>query len=299
MAGSPSLDEVLAAAHAQVRAIDWTTWQPMPGDARIAEHLFGPQPELTTVLLNGYLSTCGWIWNRPVRPDEGQRVAAALASLWLDRGAALDFAPLVDVLSIAWLPGTLQRLPPDRQEALREQLLAQVPDGRFPGVDVPVPGAAAAAAAERAALPPSTLTSPGGTGVALDGLFQSTNFGLQLNIYGPPGSGTWGSTTEFYAFFPDGSYLYFPSGNEVGARLQDPRAQPRVRRPLRGHRGHASSLRRCERRNARVGLRGIGRPAPTVVLRQAVHLDRRYVGHALTAQAAGRRPISNADLENL
>jgi len=222
MAGSPSLDEVLAAAHAQVRAIDWTTFQPMPGDTRLAEHLFGPQPELTTVLLNGYLSTCGWIWRRPVRPDEGQRVANALVALWTDRGLALDFAPLVDVLSLAWLPGTLQRLPPDRQEALRKELLAQVPDGQFPGVDVPVPGAAAAAAAERAAIPASTLASPESTGVALDGLYQSTNFGLQLNIYGPPGSGTWGSTTEFYAFFPDGSYLYFPSQNEVGARLQDP-----------------------------------------------------------------------------
>ena len=58
--------------------------------------------------------------------------------------------------------------------------------------------------------------------VALDGLYSATTFGLQLDVTGPPGSGTWGSTTEFYAFFSDGSYLYFPSANEVGAQLQDP-----------------------------------------------------------------------------
>ena len=101
-------------------------------------------------------------------------------------------------------------------------LVAQVSDGTFPGVDCPVPGAEAAAAIERAKIPASTLASPETTGVALDGLYSATTFGLQLDIYGPPGSGTWGSTIEFYAFFPDGAYLYFPSQSEVGARMQDP-----------------------------------------------------------------------------
>ena len=97
-----------------------------------------------------------------------------------------------------------------------------MPDGAFPGVDCPVPGAAAAAAIEKAKIPPSTLATPDATGVALDGLYEATTFGLQLDIYGPPGSGTWGSTTEFYAFFTDGAYLYFPSRDEVGAHMLDP-----------------------------------------------------------------------------
>ena len=97
-----------------------------------------------------------------------------------------------------------------------------MPDGRFPGVDVPVPGAEAAAAVEQAKIPVSTLSAPDVTGVALDGLYSATTFGLQLDVLGPPGSGTWGSTIEFYAFFPDGTYFYFPSASEVGAHIQDP-----------------------------------------------------------------------------
>ena len=111
---------------------------------------------------------------------------------------------------------------PAALEALRVDLLAAVPDGAFPGVDCPVPGADAAAAIEQAKIPVSTLATPDATGVALDGLFEATTFGLQLDVTGPPGSGSWGSTTEFYGFFTDGAYLYFPSRNEVGAHLLDP-----------------------------------------------------------------------------
>ena len=38
MATSEELTTALAAAHAQVRGIDWTTWQVPPGDARLAEY---------------------------------------------------------------------------------------------------------------------------------------------------------------------------------------------------------------------------------------------------------------------
>ncbi|MFI5226571.1 MAG: hypothetical protein ACHQ3P_07850, partial [Candidatus Limnocylindrales bacterium] len=124
--------------------------------------------------------------------------------------------------SVVALPGVIQSLAPAALEELRVDLLAAVPDGSFPGVDCPVPGAGAAEAIEKAKIPPSTLATPDATGVALDGLYEATTFGLQLDIYGPPGSGTWGSTTEFYAFFTDGAYLYFPSRDEVGAHMLDP-----------------------------------------------------------------------------
>lgn len=222
MATSEELTTALAAAHAQVRGIDWTTWQVPPGDARLAEYLFANQPPLTNGLLGTYLSTCSWIWGRPIAPEEQQRAAAALMALWLDRGVALDFAPLLDVLGFVALSDQIMAMPPATQEATRQELLAALPDGRFPGVDVAVPGAVAAAAVEQAKIPVSTLSTPDATGVALDGLYSATTFGLQLDITGPPGSGTWGSTIEFYAFFPDGTYLFFPSEQEVGAHIMDP-----------------------------------------------------------------------------
>jgi hypothetical protein len=222
MATSPDTDRVLAAAHAQVRAVDWSTWQVPPGDARVAEYLFADEPPLTNGLLAEYFTTCSWLWQRPIQNDEGQRVSAALNGLWLDHGLAQDYAPLFDVLSVVALPGALQGLDPAALEAVRTDLVAAVPDGSFPGVDCPVPGAEAAAAIERAKIPASTLASPESTGVALDGLYSATTFGLQLDIFGPPGSGTWGSTIEFYAFFPDGAYLYLPSQGSVEARMQDP-----------------------------------------------------------------------------
>ncbi len=222
MTTSPATDAVIAAAHAQVRSVDWSTWQVPPGDARVSEYLFADEPPLTNGLLAEYFTTCSWIWQRPIQDDEGQRATAALEATWTDRGLAQDYAPLFDVLSFVALPGVIQALEPAAIEALRVELLAAVPDGAFPGVDCPVPGAAAAAAIEQAKIPASTLATPDATGVALDGLYEATTFGLQLDIYGPPGSGSWGSTTEFYAFFTDGAYLYFPSRDEVGAHILDP-----------------------------------------------------------------------------
>jgi hypothetical protein len=222
MATSDALTDALAAAHAQVRGVDWASWQVPPGDARLAEYVFADEPPLTNGLLGSYFSTCSWIWNRPIAPDEQQRVAAALVALWTEHGIAQEYAPLLDVLSVVALSDQLLTLPPETPEALRQEILHVVPDGRFPGVDVPVPGADAAAAVEQAKIPVSTLSAPEVTGVALDGLYSATTFGLQLDVTGPPGSGTWGSTIEFYAFFPDGAYMYFPSASEVGRQIEDP-----------------------------------------------------------------------------
>ena len=131
--------------------------------------------------------------------------------LWARHGTAIEFEPLLDVLGFVALSDQLLPLSPATLEGIQRELLVSVPDGRFPGVDVPVPGAEAAAAVEQAKIPASTLATPDATGVALDGLYSATTFGLQLDVTGPPGSGTWGSTIEFYAFFADGTYLYFPS----------------------------------------------------------------------------------------
>lgn len=222
MGTSDGLTAVLAASHAQVRGIDWASWQVPPGDARLAEYLFATEPPLTNGLVGQYLTTCSWIWGRPITLDEQQRVVAALIELWARQGTAIEFEPLLDVLSVVALSDQLLSQPPATLERLRQELLDVVPDGRFPGIDVPVPGADAAAAIEQAKIPVSTLSAPDMTGVALDGLYSATTFGLQLDILGPPGSGTWGSTIEFYAFFPDGTYFFFPSANEVGAHIQDP-----------------------------------------------------------------------------
>ena len=222
MATSSELTDALARAHAQVRAIDWSTWLVPPGDARLADYLFATEPPLTNGLVGTYFSTCSWIWARPIMPDEQQRVVTALVQSWAMHGTALEFEPLLDVLSFVALSDELLALPPETVERVRGDLLDSVPDGRFPGVDVPVPGADAAAALEQAKIPVSTLATPDATGVALDGLYSATTFGLQLDITGPPGSGTWGSTIEFYAFFRDGTYLYFPSEQEVGAHILDP-----------------------------------------------------------------------------
>ena len=75
MATSTELTGALARAHAQVRAIDWSTWQVPPGDARLAEYLFAHEPPLTNGLVGTYLSTCSWIWARPITQDETQRVS--------------------------------------------------------------------------------------------------------------------------------------------------------------------------------------------------------------------------------
>ena len=95
-----------------------------------------------------------------------------------------------------------------------------VPDGAFPR-RLPGPGRGCGrgrrtgeipASTPRHRTPPALPRRPRG----------AATFGLQLDVTGPPGSGSWGSTTEFYGFFPDGAYLYFPSRNEVGAHLLDP-----------------------------------------------------------------------------
>src|SRR4029079_3078651 len=101
---------------------------------------------------------------------------------WARHGTAIEFEPLLDVLSFIALPDQLVTLPPETVERMRRALLDFVPAGRFPGVDVPVPGAGAAAAVEQAKIPISTLTTPETTGVALDGLYSATTFGLQLDV---------------------------------------------------------------------------------------------------------------------
>jgi hypothetical protein len=222
MATSEGLTGALAAAHAEVHAIDWTSWQMPPGDAYLADHAFGDEPALTNGLMGSYLSTCAWIWNRPITPDEQQRAVAGLLQVWIDNGLSLQYQPLFDVLSVAALPDVLRTMAPEATEEMRQELLALVPDGRFPGIDVAVPGAEAAAAIEQAKIPPSTLSTPDVTGVALDGLYLANTFGLQFDVLGPPSSTTWGTTTELYAFFPDGTYLFFPSPGEAGAHIQDP-----------------------------------------------------------------------------
>jgi hypothetical protein len=70
MATSDGLTELLAVAHKQVRVVNWASWQVPPGDARLAEYVSADQPPLTNGLLQGYLSTCSWIWQRPIVPDE-------------------------------------------------------------------------------------------------------------------------------------------------------------------------------------------------------------------------------------
>lgn len=145
-------------------------------------------------------------------------------TLWTQDGSTLDYTRLYDVLSLVWLLGGLQGLAPADQESLRAQLAAEVPDGAFPGIDAAVPGAAAAAATEAEALEAFLdQAPPPSPDVALDGLYSATTFGLQLDINGPPGSGSWGSQTELYAFFPNGRYMYFSSPQEAGAELQDPK----------------------------------------------------------------------------
>lgn len=222
MATSDALTALLAAAQAQVRSVKWASWQVPPGDARLAEYVFADEPALTNTLVQGYLSTCSWIWQRPIAPEEQQRLAAALMALWTEHGHAQEYAPLLDVLSIVALSDQLLTLPPATQDQMRLALRQSVPDGQFPGVDGPVPGAEAAAAVEQAKIPVSTLSAPDATGVALDGLYSATTFGLQLDVLGPPGSGTWGSTIEFYAFFTDGTYFFFPTASEVGRHIEDP-----------------------------------------------------------------------------
>ena len=223
MATSDGLTDVLAAAHAQVRGIDWASWQVPPGDARLAEYVFADEPALTNSLLQGYLSTCSWIWGRPIAPDEQQRVAAALVALWTEHGIAQEYAPLLDVLSVVALSDQLLTLPPATQEEIRQSTGAvrattagsRASTCRFPA---PMPRRPSSRPRSRSRRSPT----PDVTGVALDGLYSATTLGLQLDVPGPPGSGTWGSTIEFYAFFPDGTYFYFPSASEVGAHIQDP-----------------------------------------------------------------------------
>src|SRR6185295_699900 len=113
MATSTELTDALARAHAQVRAVDWSTWQVPPGDARLAEYLFAPEPPLTNGLVATYLSTCSWIWARPIAPDEPQRVVGALVELWARHGTALEFEPLLDVLGFIALPDQLLTLSPE------------------------------------------------------------------------------------------------------------------------------------------------------------------------------------------
>ena len=215
--------EMLGHALKSVLEMDWTTWRPQPGDFRIAEYLFADQPPLTEGILQAYLGNCAWIWQRPIPLAEQKRVRDALVKLWLEDGLDLDFSRLNEISSFVLMFREIASAIPAKQEALRQELSRNLPIGAFPGIDVEIPGIAAAKEMLGPLFPPSTLRSPAKTGMALDGLYLANTSGLQLNIYGPPGSGTWGSQTELYAFFPDGSYLYFPSGQEAGAHFKDPK----------------------------------------------------------------------------
>jgi len=61
------------------------------------------------------------------------------------------------------MPGAVQDLAPAALEVVRADLVAQVPDGSFPGVDCPVPGAEAAAALDRGQVRASPEAIPEGT----------------------------------------------------------------------------------------------------------------------------------------
>jgi hypothetical protein len=230
MAGAPDLPGLLAAAREAVEATNWSAWQPPPGDVWVAEHLFADQPPLTGGTFTGYLSFCTWLWQRPISPAEQERVRAALVQLWTEDGLDLEYTRIYNIMSLLWLLTSLQGLRPEEQEELRQQLVAELPDGSFPGVDTEVPGAQQAEAEKQAGVEAFLDQFPAPSpDVALDGLFQSTTFGLQLDITGPPGSGTWGTQTELYAFFPNGRYMYFPSPQEAGAELSDPQGHEEYR----------------------------------------------------------------------
>lgn len=214
---------MLARALKTVRETNWATWRPQPGDSRIAEYLFADQPPLTEGIFQIYLANCSWIWQRPIPVSEQNRARKALVKLWMDDGLDLDFSRLNEISSFVLMFREIATATHAKQEALCQELSRNLPVGAFPGIDVEIPGMAAAKEMLGPLVPPSTLSSPAKTGRALDGLYLANTSVYDLNIYGPPGSGTWVTKTELYAFFPDGSYLYFPSAHEAGAHIQDPK----------------------------------------------------------------------------
>lgn len=230
MSNTPNLDQIMASALQTIRAANWETWQPDPGDTWIVQHLFGNQPPLTNGILQFYLWGCTWIWQRPILPLEQQRVVNGLTTRWHTDSFNFDYSWLQEVLSFVWAIAELRTATPQQMEAVRQEFLAHMPDGVFPGIDTLVPGLAHTKQVPGFGLPvPSVLQSPAWqqphweTTVGLNGLYIATTWGLQLNIYGLPGSGSWGSQTELYGFFPDGTYFYFPSREEAGAHFQNPR----------------------------------------------------------------------------
>ena len=189
MAMSTELTEALARAHAQVRAIDWSTWQVPPGDARLAEYLFAPEPPLTNGLVGTYLSTCS-DWARPITQDETLRVVTRLGGVvgQTRHGDRVRAAPRrLELPSRS--PTRSCPFPRRRSSGCGSNCLSPCPTASSRAWTSRVPGAEAAAAVEQAKIPVSTLATPGATGVALDGLYSATTFGLQLDITGPPGSG--------------------------------------------------------------------------------------------------------------
>ena len=223
MTNKQKLDELMQAALKIVQDMDWKTWHPQPGDAWIVERYFEDQPPLTDGILQWYLTDCAWIWQRPITPFEQERVKSTLLERWMKDSLDMEYTWVREILCFVWLPQQMYRATPGEREAMRAQLAAQIPDGAFPGIDTLVPFVAEAESALTPKISASTLRTPDETGVALDGLYLGTNRIFDLNIYGPPGSGTWVDKTELYAFFPDGQYLYFPSREEAGRHLQDPK----------------------------------------------------------------------------
>ncbi len=209
----------LADAHKAAREFDWANWQIAPDDFLPGiTREFADQPMVTRRSFQAYLSLCAWVWQRPLAPAEQQHAFDQLTQKWNTFIVEQGYTNLYNLVALVFLLDGLQTAPPLMQEAVRLDLARLMPTGLFPGLDMPSPGADT----ETKKRPTRRRTD---ANIALDGLYQGTTFGLQLNVLGPPGSGTWGSQTEIYAFFPDGRYVHFQSAQSAGALVLDPQSQ--------------------------------------------------------------------------
>lgn len=123
---------------------------------------------------SAYLGNCAWIWQRIIPLAEQQRVRDALVRLWLEDGLDLDFSRPNEVSSFVLMFQEAASAIPARQEALRQELSRSLPISAFPGIDIEIPGMAAAKEMLGALFPPSMLRSPseGDKVIALNQLNQ-------------------------------------------------------------------------------------------------------------------------------
>jgi len=133
----PDFLEMLADARKAVLEVNWSAWKIPAGDVPLTSRWFADQPPLTSRFFAQYLEFCGWIWQRPISPVEQQRAREMLIQHWAVVGS--DTSQQQAVLSLVWLFSALQNISPSRQESIRQQCVAHIPDGAFPGMDVPLP----------------------------------------------------------------------------------------------------------------------------------------------------------------